>query len=196
MGLDLIPARLRSKFQIEERLHATAILQRDFPEEWEDILGCLDAFTLKRSEVQMAGGNKSPISRGIDVYLHARGWGERSFDTSVVVDGVPSETPTHNIDNFKNRVGVEVEWNNKDPFFDRDLNNFRLLHQLGVLSVGVIITRLWELQQEFKRLGKGASYGMNTTHFGKLIPKVNGGGAGGCPLLLIGMGFACYDPNA
>ena len=47
-----------------------------------------------------------------------------------------------------------MEWNNKDPFFDRDLNNFRLLHQLGVLSVGVIITRLWELQEEFKKLGR------------------------------------------
>jgi len=73
------------------------------------------------------------------------------------------------------------------------LNNFRLLHQIGVVSVGVIITRLWELQEEFKRLGKAASYGMSTTHWDKLMPKVNGGGAGGCPLLLIGIGFACYD---
>jgi hypothetical protein len=81
----------------------------------------------------------------------------------------------------------------KDPFFDRDLNNFRLLHQLNVLSVGVIITRLWELQAEFKLLDKGASYGASTTHWDKLIPKVTGGGAGGCPLLLVGMGMLCYD---
>ena len=87
------------------------------------------------------------------------------------MDGIGKDAPTHKIDNFKNRVGVEVEWNNKDPFFDRDLNNFRLLHQLDVLSVGVIITRLWELQEEFKELGKGASYGMNTTHFGSCCPK-------------------------
>jgi hypothetical protein len=112
------------------------------------------------------------------------------------VDGVEYPSPTHGIDNFKNRIGVEVEWNNKDPFYDRDLNNFRLLHQLNVLSVGVIITRLWELQQEFARLGRGASYGMSTTHWDKLLPKVNGGGAGGCPLLLVGMRFACYDHNS
>jgi hypothetical protein len=37
---------------------------------------------------------------------------------------------------------------------------------------------------------------MNTTHWNQLIPRVNGGAAGGCPLLLIGMGMACYDPNA
>jgi len=196
MGLDLVPAKLRKKYEIQERQHACSILSRDFPAEWRDILSCLDAFTLKRSEVLEAGGNKSPISKAIDAHLNERGWGERSFDTAVVVDGASTDTPTHKIDNFKNRIGVEVEWNNKDPFFDRDLNNFRLLHQLGVLSVGVIITRLWELQEEFKKLGKGASYGMNTTHFGKLLPKVNGGGAGGCPLLLVGMGFGCYDPTA
>jgi hypothetical protein len=33
--------------------------------------------------------------------------------------------PTHKIDNFKNRIGLEVEWNNKTEFYDRDLNNFR-----------------------------------------------------------------------
>ncbi len=196
MTLALIPAKLRRKFQIEERVHACAVLKTDFPGEFKDLLDCLDAFWLKRSEVVAAGGNKTEIAKGIDSFLNARGWTEKHFDTRVVVDEVSKEAPTHKIDNFRNRVGVEVEWNNKDPFFDRDLNNFRLLHQLDVLSVGVIITRLWELQKEFKKLGKGSSYGMNTTHFGKLLPKVNGGGAGGCPLLLVGMGFACYDPDA
>jgi Restriction endonuclease BglII len=32
----------------------------------------------------------------------------------------------------RGRVGLEIEWNNKDPFFDRDLNNFRLLFELRV----------------------------------------------------------------
>ncbi len=196
MGLSLIPAELRRKFGIVERLHATAILHEDFPGEWRDIMACLNAFTLKKSEIVVGGGNKSEMSKTIDSYLNKRGWHEQAFDTAIVVDGKPKKTPTHKIDNFKNRIGVEVEWNNKDPFFDRDLNNFRLLHQLDVLSVGVIITRLWELQEEFKKLGKGSSYGRNTTHFDKLLPKVNGGGAAGCPLLLVGMGFACYDPRA
>jgi len=98
-------------------------------------------------------------------------------------------------DNFKNEIGIEVEWNNKTEFFDRDLNNFRLLKDLRVLSVGVIITRVSELQEEFNRLDKGSSYGASTTHWNKLIPKVDGGGAGGCPLLLVGIGFDCYDPN-
>ena len=79
--------------------------------------------------------------------------------------------------------------------YDRDLNNFRLLRNLGVLSVGVMITRLSELQTLFDQLGKGASYGRSTTHWDKLMPRVDGGGAGGCPLLLIGMGLNAYRPN-
>ena len=103
---------------------------------------------------------------------------------------------THHIDNFKDGVGVEVEWNNKTEFYDRDLNNFRLLRDLRVLDVGVLITRLSELQSLFDELGKGKSYGASTTHWDKLIPKVDGGAAGGCPLLLVGMGRACYDPSS
>jgi hypothetical protein len=131
-----------------------------------------------------------------------RGWTEKKFDIKIEVDGHPVPIPTHKIDNFKKMpndsrgVGIEVEWNNKTEFYDRDLNNFRLLRLLGVLSVGVIVTRLSELQRLFDQLGKGDSYGNSTTHWDKLIPKVDGGGAGGCPLLLVGMGMACYDPNS
>jgi hypothetical protein len=76
-----------------------------------------------------------------------------------------------------------MEWNNKDPFFDRDLNNFRLLFELRAIQVGIIITRARELQQIFRSVGKGSSYGAATTHHEKLWPKGEGGGAGGCPLL-------------
>ncbi len=192
MGLDLISNKLRKKFTFDERDHAASILASDFPEEWSDILGCLEAFTLKRSSIMTPGGGRSPIPIAIDSYLEKRGWAEKKFDTKFVVDGKDIPNPTHKIDNYKNRIAVEVEWNNKTEFYDRDLNNFRILRQLKVVSVGVIITRLSELQELFDELGKGASYGNSTTHWNKLIPKVDGGGAGGCPLLLIGLGKACY----
>ncbi len=75
------------------------------------------------------------------------------------------------MDCFKNGVAVEMEWNNKDPFFDRDLNNFRLLFDLRAIQVGIIITRSWELQQIFKQLGRGASYGKATTHQRNSCPR-------------------------
>lgn len=195
MGIDLIPNTLREKYRFDESEHAIAILAGDFPEEFQDIIGCLDSFWLKRSAILTPGGGRSPIPMEIDGFLRARGWRERAFDTKLVVDGQEIPSPTHKIDNFKNRIGIEVEWNNKTEFYDRDLNNFRLLRQLRVLSVGVVITRLTELQRVFVGVKKGASYGASTTHWDKLIPKVNGGGAGGCPLLLVGMGLNCYRPD-
>lgn len=98
----------------------------------------------------------------------------------------------HKVDCFKKKVGLEIEWNNKDPFFDRDLNNFRLLFELRALSVGVIVTRCDELQSIFNRLGKGKSYGNSTTHMSKLLPRLNGGGGGGCPVLVFGIRPALY----
>ena len=73
------------------------------------------------------------------------------------------------------------------------MNNFRLLFDLRVVSVGVIITRADELQNVFKSLGRGSSYGASTTHMSKLLPRVLGGGGGGCPLLVLGITKALYD---
>jgi len=195
MSLDLIPARLLGRYRFEERHHAASILATDFKEEFHDLLLCLEAFYLKKSDILTPGGGRSPIPKAIDGFLAKRRWAAKGFEISITVDDQPIPIPTHKIDNFKNRVGIEVEWNNKTEFYDRDLNNFRLLWEMRVLSVGVIITRLSELQDLFDRLGKGESYGNSTTHWDKLIPKVESGGAGGCPLLLIGMGMACYDPK-
>ena len=87
---------------------------------------------------------------------------------------------------------MEVEWNNKDPFFDRDLNNFRLLFDLRVIEVGVIITRADNLQDIFDALERGHSYGSSTTHMAKLIPRIEGGSGGGCPILAFGITKSLY----
>jgi hypothetical protein len=110
----------------------------------------------------------------------------------MLVDGDVIESPTHSVDCFKNRIALEIEWNNKDPFFDRDLNNFRLLFDLRVISVGVIITRCDELQGVFKSLNRGPSYGASTTHMSKLLPRIEGGGGGGCPILVAGIRKSLY----
>ncbi|HAB16817.1 MAG TPA: restriction endonuclease, partial [Verrucomicrobiales bacterium] len=44
-----------------------------------------------------------------------------------------------------------------------------------------------ELQAIFNRLQKGSSYGNSTTHIGKLLPRIEGGGGGGCPILVFGI---------
>lgn len=195
MSLDSIPVKVAERYRFKEWNHAAAVLAGDFSEQWADILGCLAAFTLRKSAITIGGGGRSQIPIELDGYLNARGWHEKQFDIGIRVDQDEIDVPTHKIDNFKNGIGVEVEWNNKTEFYDRDLNNFRLLHQLRVLSVGIIITRTSELQDLFDGLGIGQKYGNSTTHWNKLLPKIDGGGAGGCPVLAVGITDNCYDAN-
>lgn len=192
MSIELLPGSIRDNYETYEWKHACAILKEDFPEEWKNIISVLSEFKLYKSWIISPGGQKSKISDFIDSYLYELGWVEKDFSTKVVVDGVSVETPTHRVDCFKNRIALEIEWNNKDPFYDRDLNNFRLLFDLRAISVGVIITRCDELQDIFKNLGKGSSYGASTTHMGKLIPRIEGGGGAGCPILVFGISKNLY----
>lgn len=179
----LIPPDIRELYHVREWRNAAGVLAAACPDEWNDVIEVLRAFRLLRSEVLTAGGGLSPISRQVNDAFARRGWIEKKFSTKIVVDTTEYSSPTHLVDCFKGRVALELEWNNKDPFFDRDLNNFRLLFDLRAIDVGVILTRASELQFIFDQLGKGASYGNSTTHHEKLWPRLEGGGGGGCPVL-------------
>ena len=179
----LIPAELLNGYHIKEWRNATGILTTACKQEWDEVIEVLRGFRLLKSEVRVGGGNRSLITRWIDEPLYAKGWEEKMFKAAIVVDGARIDSPTHSVDCFKGGVAVEMEWNNKDPFYDRDLNNFRLLFDLRAIQVGIAITRSGELQEIFKAIGKGSSYGKATTHHERLWPKVDGGGAGGCPVL-------------
>ena len=189
------PPFLHHKYEIHEWRHATAILAHEFPAEWGDILDMLASFRLCKSFISSGGGNKSSVSGSLDQFLYDRGWLEKQFQTAISIDGHSVESPTHKVDCYRNRVALEIEWNNKDPFYDRDLNNFRMLFDLRVISVGVIVTRSDELQKIFNDLGRGTSYGMSTTHMGKLLPRIEGGGGAGCPVLAIGIKDTIYSED-
>lgn len=191
-----IPADIATNYEIHEWRNAVAILASVYRFEWDDVCEVLGNFRLKHSAISVGGGNKSAVSGELDAALYARGWEEKKFETAIVLDGVSTPSPTHKIDCYKDHVGLEIEWNNKDPFFDRDLNNFRLLFELRAIGVGIIVTRADELRTIFASLGRASSYGESTTHMSKLLPKIEGGGAGGCPVVVFGIRSSLYDRNS
>ena len=192
MTLDELPRFIKENYEIHEWRHASAVLFQDFHQEWNDILSVLSDFRLFKKDIITPGGRKSPIAEAIDDKFLPLGWVEKAFETKIIVDSNEFDSPTHKVDYYKNHVAVETEWNNKDPFYDRDLNNFRLLFDLRAISVGVIITRCDELQDIFDQLGRGSSYGMSTTHMSKLLPRLEGGSGGGCPILVFGISKHLY----
>ena len=192
MTTSVVPCDILDSYEIHEWRHAWAILATDFPDEFSDLITTLREFRLLSSQIIVGGGNKGPIAKALDGRLSQLDWSVKNFDTQVLLDGKAIDSPTHEIDCFKGKVALEIEWNNKDPFFDRDLNNFRLLFELRAISVGIIITRCTHLHEStFRTLPKPVrgKYGASSTHMGKLLPKLYGGGGGGCPIIAIGIGL-------
>ena len=195
MHCDGLPEFIKSHYEVHEWRHACAILENDFPEQWQDVIDGLTQFRLGQSQVLAGGGGKTTISSALERVLNDHGWKEKKFATAIEIDATRLESPTHKVDCVKGRVALEIEWNNKDPFYDRDLHNFRLLFELRAISVGVIITKSDNLRPIFESLGPKIwdKYGTSTTWMHKLLPRIEGGGGGGCPLLVFGITDKLFD---
>jgi len=191
----ILPDDILDRYQVRQWKHAAAILKTDFAGECSDIVKVLGALKLPHSHIVSPGGGESKISQGITSDFGKLGWKKKKWDTKILVDDSAVESPTHIVDCYKNRVALEFEWSNKDPFYDRDLNNFRLLFDLRTISVGVIVTKSDELATLFYELGVFGKYGTTTTWMSKLLPRVKGGGGGGCPLLVFGLRKSLYVPK-
>ena len=227
-------------FDVDTRNHARAVLQRDFPSELDAFCHEVGQFCIDPAELIRGGGGESSFTQRLRKMLTEIGWHKRNVRIRKVVNGNEREAETHEIDHFftapNGGLAAEIEWNNKDPFFNRDLETFRQLHAENVLSVGIIVTRGKSLQdgmegiirREAERRGcldypslirefdlhptvrqrkvvedrmsrggeflpvwshgfVGDKYGAATTHWGKLLPRVERGAGHPCPLLLLGL---------
>jgi hypothetical protein len=190
--------------------YADVILRESFPSRFRDIVAALERFAPTLTELRTSGGGRTVFVKRFDDSLQAMVeegvsiWGKQNItiEKAVGLDGTTVRTSKargHEIDMFGKGtseyplpgIAVEMEWNNKDPFFDRDLINFQALHREGAIAVGVIVTRGPSLQAligpTVRSRDAGYKYGQSSTHWNKLLPKVNLGGGGECPLLLIGI---------
>ena len=143
-------------FQFEFASHAAAILEVDFSQAIGELERALSGFTIPIEEIVGSGGGETKGTQRLRRALDGLDWPKAVFTVEKVVNGVPRESTTHEIDHVRslNRgvIALEIEWNNKDPFFDRDLENFKRLHAEGVISLGIIITRGASLQDSMVTL--------------------------------------------
>ena len=186
---DFIPADISSMYEVEERHHAAAILANEFPQEFGEICSSLRDFRLTASDIRMPGGNESLIPKKFAAMLRPLGWREKRLKTKMLADDVETHVDTHKIDFLKGRVALEMEWNSKDQTFDRDLFAFRTFFEYNQISVGILITRGNTLDSLFEQMGSNIKrkYGASTTHMQKLMPRLQAGRGGGCPILALGI---------
>lgn len=135
----------RKNYEVLALHHAEAILTRDMPEAIREIEAVLDALELPVEELVRGGGGEGQLTQRVRRALYDADWRKHNFEIKKIVDGEEKESISHEIDHVKRfkagTFALEIEWNNKDPFYDRDLENFKRLHADGVISVGGIITR-------------------------------------------------------
>lgn len=147
-GLERLQA---AGFQVEFHSHAKAILNIDFPEVLGELESVLVDLTIPVESLVRGGGGEHETTQGLRRRLADIGWHKHNFEVKKFIDGVEREAISHEVDHVRKlangKVAMEIEWNNKDPFFDRDLENFKRLHADAAISVGVILTRGASLQE-------------------------------------------------
>ena len=147
--LDKLQAR---GFEVISINHAEAIIEKDFPDAIFEIESALSNLSLPISEIIGSGGGETQMTQRLRRALAGTKWPKHNFEITKTVDGEVKESITHEIDHVRRfpngTFALEIEWNNKDPFFDRDLENFKRLHAEGVISVASIITRGSTMQAE------------------------------------------------
>ncbi|OTP75402.1 BglII/BstYI family type II restriction endonuclease [Caballeronia sordidicola] len=150
--------KLREKgFEVEFYSHAEAILEKDFPEAVEELETSLAEIDIPITEIIGSGGGEAKGTQRLRRSLAARHWVKFNFEIKKTINGIERESISHEVDHVRtfegNRlIAMEIEWNNKDPFFDRDLENFKRLHAEGAISIGVIVTRGSSLQDQMRDL--------------------------------------------
>ncbi|MCW2307101.1 BglII/BstYI family type II restriction endonuclease [Rhodobium gokarnense] len=157
--------RLRDRnFDILALHHAEAIVSQDMAAAERDIEDVLLGLSIPILELVAGGGGEAHGTQRIRRALADRGWKKRNISVRKLVQwGEDSEEKevaslSHEIDHVKafgeaqSVFALEIEWNNKDPFFDRDLENFKRLHAEGAVSVGGIITRGTSMHENIRTL--------------------------------------------
>lgn len=200
---------------------AAAVMQAVCPQEWADIVDVLSSYRLDPNSWLKAGGNRGDIAEQIDEEFAKRGWCEARLDleTKGILYQKDGEKlgelpPVHQhgylVDNFKNRIVLDVEWNAKDGNLDRDLASYRSWYEAGVISAGVIITkdrlqllrlarRIWAEYQatlpdgeQDKKLPIDLATS-TVTAFDKAQLRVRRGVMGTCPVLIVAATEATWN---
>ncbi len=171
--------KIRKKgFQIRVLHHAEAILKHDMPDAAEELEAVLFDVSIPIEELVRGGGGEGKATQRIRRSLSAsHGWKKHVFEIKKIVDGEQKESVSHEIDHVKvftgGTIALEIEWNNKDPFYDRDLENFKRLHAEGAISIGGLVTRGKSLQDALEGCFEEFAVKHDIDSVEKLLPYYN-----------------------
>ena len=222
--LKCFPESTRERYEFYETRNASAILSATNPVRFQEIIEVLNGFALWTSDLVVPGGNETKLAGRLNAAFRRLGWREARVDqiiklslvkqphrpageTSAQVVDTEVESMGYKVDNFVDRIALDVEWNAKDGNLDRDLAAYRSLYDAGLIDGAVMITRTSDdLRKLATQLGQDAGLtfekskrilaSTTTTNTGKLIPKLVRGDSGGCPILVIAICAGTWEADS
>ena len=208
-----VPADVFVRYEFFETRNAAAILKATNPDAFKEVIEILRDFDLINDDLILAGGEESGLAKRLNYEFRDRGWREGRVDTEIklILRLMPfsdaGETSAHvqessvtnegyKVDNVKERVAMDLEWNAKDGNLDRDLAAYRALYDAGLIDGAILVTRTID---DLRGLGyrvridagmdekaaKNVLSTSTTTNTKKLLPRLQRGDAGGCPVLAV-----------
>lgn len=217
-----IPHDVLGRYQFAETRNASAIFAATNPDAFGQMVSVLREFHLRTADLITPGGQESDLAARVNRMFRGQGWREARVDTLIrlslrrtplraagelQLDPIVTETVNegYKVDNFRDRVALDMEWNAKDGNLDRDIGAYRSLYDAALIDVGVLITRTLNLRDLGRRLGLEAGLPIEqarrilntttTTNREKLMPRLTRGDAGGCPILAVFICPASYTPD-
>jgi hypothetical protein len=78
-----------------------------------------------RARALLAAEGEAKGTQRLRKALAGAGWPKFTFTIEKRINNVPLESVSHEIDHVRTfergaRIALKIEWNNKDPFYDRD----------------------------------------------------------------------------
>lgn len=223
---DVLPSEVLCKYTFLETRSAAKVAEAICPNEMKDIISVLKGFQLTSEMLLTPGGNRGVVPIILDEAFDELGWQEARVDIARQAYYFPGHNAGHDasvdperyesslisstyqtgysIDNVKNRIALDVEWNPKDGNLDRDFSAYRSWYEEGLIDAAFLVTRI---QDETKSIARSVwsaylsdhpeckgkkqpvTYGTTTTsNFEKARNRVIRGDLGTCPILVVGIG--------
>ena len=104
------------------------------------------------NDIITGGGGKSLFVQDLEKKLKNQKWKKNNISVTNKISflndiqDIETESSSHEVDHLiktekENLAILEIEWNNKSEFFDRDLHNIQNAWQIHAVELGIIITR-------------------------------------------------------
>ena len=136
---------------------------RLFSKEIKELCEILDITNVDiERDIITGGGGKTLIVQDFEKKFKQKNWKKNNINMTNQIsfeNGInPKETKaaSHEVDHLmisenEDLAILEIEWNNKSEFFDRDIQNILNAWQIQAIELGIIITRSKKLNESLKK---------------------------------------------